>query len=87
MIASRRNKVVGPKRWKYLGLLEYLRHYADTQLDADGMVRKVWLFEFKIHQEQKVLPLGSKRPFRAKCLWHRDSWSLKIPTMTISSTR
>src|ERR1035441_9026464 len=58
LIASRRDKAVGPKRWEYLGLLEYLRHYPDTQLDADGKVRKVWLFEFKIHQEQKVLPLG-----------------------------
>jgi hypothetical protein len=58
LIASRRDKGVGPKRWKYLGLLEYLRHYPDTQLDADGKVRRVWLFEFKIHQEQRVLPLG-----------------------------
>src|ERR1039457_6700872 len=58
LIASRRDKVIGPKRWKYLGLLEYLRHYPDTQLDADGKVRKVCLFEFNIHQEQKVLPLG-----------------------------
>jgi hypothetical protein len=57
LIASRRDKAVGPKRWKYLGLLEYLRHYPDTQLDADGKVRKVWLFEFKIHQQQEVLPL------------------------------
>jgi hypothetical protein len=58
LIASRRDKVVGPKRWKYLGLLEYLRHYPDMQLDADGKVRKVWLFEFKIHEEQEVLPLS-----------------------------
>ena len=49
LIASRRDRSVGAKRWKYLGLLEYLRHYPDTQLDADGKVRKVWLFEFKIH--------------------------------------
>jgi restriction system protein len=39
-------------------LLEYLRHYPDTQLDADGKVRKVWLFEFRIHHEQPVLPLA-----------------------------
>jgi hypothetical protein len=58
LIASRRDRSVGPKRWKYLGLLEYLRHYPDTQLDADGKVRKVWLFEFRIHAEQEVLPLG-----------------------------
>src|SRR5713226_7390753 len=43
LIASRRDLSVGPKRWKYLGLLEYVRHYPDTQLDADGEVRKVWL--------------------------------------------
>jgi HJR/Mrr/RecB family endonuclease len=58
LIASRRDAAVGPKRWKYLGLLEYLRHYPDTQLDADGKVRKVWLFEFRIHHEEQVLPLA-----------------------------
>jgi restriction system protein len=58
LIANRRNRSVGPKRWKYLGLLEYLRHYPDTQLDVDGKVRKVWLFEFQIHQEQQVVPLA-----------------------------
>ena len=57
LIASRRDKSVGPKRWKYLGLLEYLRHYPDTQLDSDGKVRKVWIFEFKIHHELKTIPL------------------------------
>jgi hypothetical protein len=58
LIASRRDRSVGPKHWKYLGLLEYLRHYSDTQLDAEGKVRKVWLFEFRIHHEQQVLPLA-----------------------------
>jgi HJR/Mrr/RecB family endonuclease len=57
LIASRRDTSVGPKRWRYLGLLEYLRQYPDTQLDVDGKVRKVWLFEFKIHNEQQILPL------------------------------
>jgi hypothetical protein len=57
LTASRRNTSVGPKRWKYLGLLEYVRHYPDTQLDADGQVRKVWLFEFRIH-DPKIVPLG-----------------------------
>jgi HJR/Mrr/RecB family endonuclease len=68
LIASRRDKSVGPKRWEYLGLLEYLRHYPDTQLDADGKVRKVWLFEFKIHQEQEVLPLGSEAVISSQML-------------------
>lgn len=68
LIASRRDKSVGPKRWKYLGLLEYLRHYPDTQLDVDGKVRKVWLFEFKIHREQQVLPLGREAVISSQIL-------------------
>jgi len=60
LVASRRDKAVGPKRWRYLGLLEYIRHYPDHQLDADGKVRKVCLFEFKIHEEPKALPLVSE---------------------------
>jgi restriction system protein len=44
-----------------LGALEYLRHYADTQLDAEGIVRKVWLFEFKIHQQPLTVPLAYDR--------------------------
>jgi HJR/Mrr/RecB family endonuclease len=60
LIASRRDKSVGPKRWRYLGLLEYIRHYPDNQLDAEGRVRKVWLFEFKIHHEPEVIPLASE---------------------------
>ena len=58
LIASRRDSSIGPKRWKYLGLLEYIRHFPDTQLDADGKVRKVWLFEFRIHPDQEILPLS-----------------------------
>ena len=68
LIASRRDRSVGPKHWKYLGLLEYLRHYPDTQLDAEGKVRKVWLFEFKIHHEQTVLPLASEAALSSQIL-------------------
>jgi HJR/Mrr/RecB family endonuclease len=68
LIASRRDKSVGPKHWKYLGLLEYLRHYSDTQLDAEGKVRRVWLFEFKIHHEQGVLPLAREAVISSQVL-------------------
>jgi HJR/Mrr/RecB family endonuclease len=68
LVASRRDTSVGPQRWKYLGLLEYLRHYPDTQLDADGEVRKVWLFEFKIHHDQLVLPLASEAAISSQIL-------------------
>jgi HJR/Mrr/RecB family endonuclease len=68
LIANRRDKSVGPKRWKYLGLLEYLRHYPDTQLDAGGNVRKVWLFEFKIHRDVEVLPIAIETAISNKLL-------------------
>jgi hypothetical protein len=67
LIASRRDTSVGPKRWKYLGLLEYVRHYPDTQLDADGKVRKVWLFEFKIHGPE-VVPLAVEAAISSQVL-------------------
>ena len=68
LVASRRDTTVGPKRWKYLGPLEYLRHYPDTQIDADGKVRKVWLFEFKIHHDQQVLPLANEAAISSQIL-------------------
>jgi len=40
----------------------------DTQLDADGRVRKVWLFEFKIHHDQQVLPLASEAVISSQVL-------------------
>jgi hypothetical protein len=68
LIASRRDKSVGPKRWKYLGLLEYVRHYPDNQLDANGKVRKVWLFEFRIHHTQMVIPLSREAAISSQLL-------------------
>ncbi len=56
-IASRRDRNVGPKRWRYMGLLEYLRHYSDTQVDSRGEMRRVWLFEFRVHAEPGTIPI------------------------------
>ncbi len=49
LLGSRRNKVIGPKRWGFLGLLSYLRHYKETQIDIHGAPREVWIFEFRVH--------------------------------------
>jgi hypothetical protein len=68
LVASRRDVTVGPKRWKYLGLLEYLRHYPDAQLDSNGKVRKAWLFEFKIHHDQQILPLANEAAISSQVL-------------------
>ena len=68
LVASRRDRSVGPKRWRYLGLLEYVRHYPDSQLDADGKIRKVWLFEFRIHQDREVVPLAIEAALTSQIL-------------------
>ncbi len=57
LIANRKNKAVGPKRWRYLGLLQYLRHYPEFQADANGKVRKVWLFELRVHSSHDTVPV------------------------------
>jgi restriction endonuclease Mrr len=57
LIGSRRDRSIGPRRWRFLGLLEYLRHYPDTQVDTRGNARKVWLFEFRIHEKPNVVPV------------------------------
>lgn len=57
-IASRRDKSVGRDRWRYLGMLQYHRHYPDTQLDANGKIRRVWIFEFEIHENPQIVPLA-----------------------------
>lgn len=68
LVASRRDKSVGPERWKYLGLLEYLRHYPDTQIDSESKVRRVWIFEFRIHQEIQSIPLALDKNLSNKIL-------------------
>src|SRR3989338_821249 len=68
LVASRRDKTVGPKRWRYLGSLEYLKHYPDTQLDSNGKIRRVWIFEFKIHQSVSIIPIEMDRLISGKLL-------------------
>lgn len=58
IVANRNDKRIGPKRWQYLGLLEYIRHFPDTQVDAKGTIRKVWIFEFRIHDSPSQVPLN-----------------------------
>jgi hypothetical protein len=57
IVANRSDKGVGPRRWKYLGLLEYIRHFPDIQVDTKGTLRKVWVFEFRIHTEPNRVPV------------------------------
>jgi Restriction endonuclease len=57
IVSSRRDRAIGPKRWRFLGLLEYLRHYRETQVDTRGQLRQAWIFEFRIHSEPTITPV------------------------------
>jgi hypothetical protein len=51
-IGSRRDKKLGVRRWEFLGLLQYLRHYKETQIDSRGEARDAMVFELQVHREQ-----------------------------------
>lgn len=42
---------------RFLGLLELIRHYQETQIDGKRNLRQAWVFEFRIHRNFKLLPL------------------------------
>lgn len=68
LVGSRRDESIGPKRWKFLGLLEYVRHYPETQADTSGRIRKVWLFEMRIHETPSLVTIGEDRAISSKVL-------------------
>jgi restriction system protein len=59
---------LGRQTYKFLGLLELLRHYQEKQADKKGNVRKVWLFEFRIHSSPEVVPIGEAPSIMASLL-------------------
>lgn len=58
LVGSRRDPSVGPRRWQFLGLLEHLRHYPDSQVDTKGHIRSVWIFELRIHAAPDVVTVA-----------------------------
>lgn len=46
-------------RYKFIGFLFLLRYYEDYQLDYEGLMRKVWIFEFQVISETPVLKIGT----------------------------
>jgi hypothetical protein len=59
---------IGRQRYRFLGLLELLRHYQETQADKKGNLRKVWLFEFLIHDQPEVVPIHDALSISASLL-------------------
>jgi len=58
LVGSRRDQTIGPKRWRFLGLLEYLRHYPEVQADARGQTRRVWVFELRVHSDPPIVQVA-----------------------------
>lgn len=59
---------IGRQTYRFLGLLELLRHYQETQTDRRGTIRKVWVFEFRIHREPGTVPIEAAASIAASLL-------------------
>jgi len=59
---------IGRQTYRFLGLLELLRHYQERQADKKGSVRKVWLFEFRIHTTPVIVPVDQATALTATLL-------------------
>ena len=63
-IGNRRNIKLGSRRWRFLGLLQFLRHFSETQVDARSEQRQALVFELFIHTEPaEVPPLNDREIF------------------------
>lgn len=59
---------IGRQTYRFLGLLELLRHYQESQADKKGNLRKVWVFEFRIHDKPEVVPIQDAASISAALL-------------------
>jgi HJR/Mrr/RecB family endonuclease len=59
---------IGRQTYRFLGLLELLRHYQENQADKKGILRKVWLFEFRIHDQPDIVPIENAQSISASLL-------------------
>jgi Restriction endonuclease len=69
---------VGKQTYRFLGLLELLRHYQEAQADIKGSLRKVWVFEFRCHSIPEVVPVDEAKILCASLLAdsrQRSGWS------------
>jgi HJR/Mrr/RecB family endonuclease len=55
----------GRQTYTFLGLLELLRHFQEYQIDKKNVLRKVWVFEFYIHNEIPIVPCQNDREIMA----------------------
>jgi HJR/Mrr/RecB family endonuclease len=55
----------GRQTYTFLGLLELLRHFQEYQIDKKNILRKVWVFEFYIHNELPIIPIQNAKDIMA----------------------
>jgi restriction system protein len=68
---------MGHQTYRFLGLLELIRHYRKSQADRRGALRQVWLFEFRIHAKPELVPIDQAATISAALLAEscRDEYS------------
>lgn len=87
----------GRQTYRFLGMLELLRHYQESQADAKGTLRTVWLFEFRIHDRPEVVSVENAPAISAALLtesrrgdplgsWDREIEPLVQTTQQIGTT-
>jgi hypothetical protein len=59
---------LGRQTYRFLGLLELLRHYQENQTDSKGTLRRAWLFEFRIHDRPDIVPIENAPAISAAIL-------------------
>lgn len=59
---------IGRQVYRFLGLLELLRHYQENQADTKANIRKVWVFEFRIHDRPEIVPIDNALSISAAIL-------------------
>lgn len=57
-IGSRRDKTLGTRRWRFLGLLQYLRNFTEAQFDVRAEHREAQVFELFIHRDPLQVPVA-----------------------------
>lgn len=69
---------VGKQSYKFLGLVELLRHYQELQADSKGTTRRAWVFEFRLHSIPEVVPIDAAQTLSAQLLSgsrHAAKWN------------
>lgn len=58
----------GRQSYRFLGLLELLRYHQEIQADRHDLLRKVLVFEFKIHSMPETVPIAHAREITSELL-------------------